>query len=96
MSRKPRCTLAVLCLMAALLLILPAPSQAAGLFDWSPLPGLFAHAWSWLQNLGLLHESPTPVQEKQGSMGDPDGAKPPPAPPSATNSDQGSMGDPDG
>lgn len=103
MSQRNRRVLAALGLAAALCLILPAPSRAAGLWE-VPVMGFTARVWSWLEGRGLTGRPgarpPAAVWEKEGSMIDPDGRPTPGTtstpPPGSATSDQGSMIDPDG
>ena len=81
-------------------LTLPAPSQAAGLWDPAASAGLTARVWSWLEDLGLVPRQPAaasrrPVSrwQKQGSMVDPNGTV---LPAGTTPTDQGSGIDPNG
>lgn len=102
MSLRFRRAAAALCLGAALFLLLPVPSHAAGFGPGSLT--VAARVWSWLESLGIVHQPASPRKpvgrgEKQGGMIDPDGrTSPGPAPtaPSSATSDQGSMIDPDG
>jgi hypothetical protein len=79
MSQRNRRALAALGLTAALLLGLPVPSRAAGLWEVSA-QGLTARAWAWLESLGLpgwqaaaAPHRPAAVREKEGPAIDPDG-----------------------
>lgn len=78
MFSRNRRWLAAAGLMAALLLAVPAPTLAAGL--WPPatdMPGLVVLAWSWLESRVAFRWAPRPttvVWEKEGVMIDPDGA----------------------
>ncbi len=86
MSPRIRRSLAAGLLVAALPLALPAPSQAAGL--WEPAPTAWvSRAWSWLESLGLVPGKPAPAprrsaaqREKSGLVapGDPSTALEPP------------------
>lgn len=99
---RSRRAVAALSLAAALFLVLPAPSQAAGL--WETPSVVVSRVWSWMESLGFV--KPTRLQRvaapwaKEGSMIDPDGQTVPrttsTAPPASATSDQGSMIDPDG
>ena len=84
MSQRNQRWLAASALAAALLLAIPAPAPAAGL--WSPAaeaPRLLARAWGWWENARILPR-PAVVWEKEGSAIDPDGApRPQSAPPAA-------------
>ena len=98
MSQKARRVFTLAALVFALSVVLPAPSQAAGLRGWQP-PDLVGRVWSWLADLGLIsrHEAkPAGRWEKEGSGINPDGSPKSPTPQPTTNSDQGSMIDPDG
>jgi len=78
MSQRNRRALAALGLTAALLLALPVPSRAAGLWE-VPALGFTARAWAWLESLGLpgrqaaAPHRPAAAWEKEGSAIDPDG-----------------------
>lgn len=96
---RSRRAVATLGLVAVLFLILPTPSQAAGLWETPVITRL----WSWMESLGIVKpptrsRKPTARWEKQGSAIDPDGRTipGPPAPPASATSDQGSAIDPDG
>lgn len=73
MSQRIRRSLAV-GLLTALSLALPAPSQAAGLWDPAAPTVWMARAWSWLESLGLVSGKPAPeprrsaVQQKSGPV----------------------------
>src|SRR5215210_8911502 len=99
MSHRLRRSLAAMGMAAALLLALPAPSQAAGFWAAPAAAGLTARVWSWLESLGLAPRQPAaasrrPVSrwEKQGNMIDPNGVPLP----AGTTPDQGSGIDPNG
>ena len=100
MFQRIRRSLAMIGLLTAFFLALPAPSQAAPLWGPAASAGIAVRVWSWLESLGL---APRPAAasrrhasqwEKQGNMIDPNGL--PINPPAATNSDQGSGIDPNG
>lgn len=102
MSRfRSRRAVATLSLVAALFLILPTPSQAAGLWE-TPV---ITRAWSWLESLGIVKSAarsrkPAAIWAKEGSMIDPNGltipGTTPAAPPASALSEEGSAIDPDG
>lgn len=92
MSQRNRRWLAVAGLMAALVLTVPAPSQAL-VWPGSEMASLVGRAWSWLEGMGIVRRAPMarrPAIGKQGSMIDPDG-KPTtnilPTPPGASDPD---------
>ena len=98
---QSRRAVAALSLAAALFLVLPAPSQAAGL--WETPSVAVSRVWFWMESLGIVKpvaRRPTALREKQGSMIDPDGrtvpGTTPAVPPASATSDQGSAIDPDG
>ena len=101
MSKKNRRALAIVAVVSALTLALPAPSQAADLWDWQPAK-VAAQVWSWLEGLGLIPqpEKPSGGLQKEGSMVEPDGrtthGSSSTTTPASTNGDEGSMVDPDG
>src|SRR5688500_6750134 len=95
---RSRRAVAALSLAAALFLILPAPSQAAG--HWVN-PSVVSRVWSWMESLGFV--KPAAARRaapwaKEGSMIDPDGqtvpGTTPTAPPASALSEQGSAIDP--
>jgi hypothetical protein len=100
---QSRRAMAALSLAATLFLILPAPSQAAGL--WAT-PSIFvSRVWLWMESLGIVELAapslkPVAQWEKQGSAIDPDGrtvtGTTPVAPPASATSDEGSAIDPNG
>lgn len=98
MSHRIRRTLAVAGLLAALVLVLPSPSHAVGLWDPAATAVLSSRIWSWLEGLGLTPHQPVAARrpgarlEKGGPGIDPNGTTTPPA----TSSDQGSGIDPNG
>jgi hypothetical protein len=99
---RSRRAVAALSLAAALFLVLPAPSQAAGL--WETPSVVISLVWSWMESLGFV--KPARLRRmaapwaKEGSAIDPDGRTVPgtipTAPPASATSDQGSAIDPDG
>lgn len=98
---RSRRAVAALSLAAALFLVLPAPSQAVGLWETSVV---VSRAWSWVESLGIvkparLRRTAAPWA-KEGSAIDPDGRTIPGttsvAPPASATSNQDSMIDPDG
>lgn len=100
---QSRRAVATLSLAAALFLVLPAPSQAAGL--WTAPSEVISRVWSWMEGLGIVKPAVpsrrmAAQREKQGGMIDPDGrttpGTTPVAPPTSATSDQGGMIDPDG
>lgn len=102
MSQRIRRSLAV-GLLAALSLALPAPSQAAGLWNPAAPTVWMSRAWSWLESLGLVSGKPATAprrsaahREKTGLVdpGDPSTTTQPPS--SGTGGDQGSGIDPNG
>jgi hypothetical protein len=102
MSQRNRRVLAALSLTAALLLALPMPARAMGLWE-IPSVGLTARVWSWLEKLGIGGKGtetgrPAARWEKEGSAIDPDGRPHPgvPTPPASATSDAGITVDPDG
>ena len=99
MSQRNRRVLAALGLTAALLMALPMPAHALGLWE-IPSVGLTARVWSWLERVGMVGKGtaerrPAVVWEKEGSAINPDGRTTPNSttPPASTNS---GMIDPDG
>jgi len=102
MFQRIRRSLAMIGLLTAFFLALPAPSQAAPLWGPAASAGIAVRVWSWLESLGLAprpaatSRRPASRWEKQGSMIDPNGLLPTTPPPSATSSDQGSGIDPNG
>jgi|SRR5262245_8033231 len=101
MSHEIRRILAVVAVLSAFTLALPAPAHAATLGPWQPA-SLVSRFWSWLQELGLVPQTERPAGslEKEGSMLDPDGHTTPGTSstptPTSSSSDEGSMLDPDG
>jgi len=98
MSQRNRRVLAALGLTAALLMALPMPAHALGLWE-IPSVGLTARVWAWLERLGMgdkgTERRPAVRWEKQGGMIDPDGRTTPlPTPPASATS--GGDTDPDG
>jgi hypothetical protein len=99
MFQRIRRSLAMIGLLTAFFLALPAPSQAAALWEPAASAGIAVRVWSWLESLGLApRPAATPRRpasrwEKQGSMIDPNGL---PTYPPAANSEQGSGIDPNG
>jgi hypothetical protein len=99
MFQRIRRSLAMIGLLTAFFLALPAPSQAAALWEPAVSAGIAVRVWSWLESLGLAprpaatSRRPSSRWEKQGSMIDPNGL---PTYPPATNSEQGSGIDPNG
>ena len=98
---RSRRAAAALSLAAALFLVLPAPSQAAGL--WEIPSAVVSRVWSWMESLGIVKPAvparrPVARWEKQGSMIDPDGqtvpGTAPTAPPASATSEEGSTIDP--
>jgi hypothetical protein len=100
MSQHVRRVVAALGLMAALLLAAPPPSQAAGLWDPPPLPGV-ARAWAWLESLWpgvppTVSAPQRPVRaEKPGAAAGLTSLAAA-APPPAGTADEGSAIDPNG
>ena len=100
MSQRIRRSLAV-GLLAAFSLALPAPSQAAGLWDPAAPTVWMARAWSWLEGLGIVpHPAPrrpSAQREKTGlaAPGGPSTVLQPP-PPGPGGPYQGSGIDPNG
>jgi hypothetical protein len=100
MFQRIRRSLAMIGLLTAFFLALPAPSQAAALWEPAASAGIAVRVWSWLESLGLAprpaatSRRPASRWEKQGSMIDPNGLLT--NPPVVTNSDQGSGIDPNG
>jgi hypothetical protein len=100
MFQRIRRSLAMIGLLTAFFLALPAPSQAATLWEPAASAGIAVRVWSWLESLGLAPRPAAPPRrpasrwEKQGSMIDPNGT--PTHPAATTNSDQGSGIDPNG
>jgi len=99
MSHRIRRTLAVASLLAALVLMVPSTSHAAGLWNPATPDVVASRIWSWLEGLvGLSPQKPVPARrpaarlEKAGPGVDPNGTTTPPA----TSSDQGSGIDPNG
>ena len=96
MSQSIRRVLALTGLVAALLLSIPAPSQAAGLRGQVPASGFVTRAWSWLER--LLASSGPAASTQQPAIHQKDVPvfpPPPPIPPTSTTG-SGSMIDPDG
>jgi hypothetical protein len=91
MSQSIRRVLAVTGLVAALLLSIPAPSQAMGLRGQVPA-SFTTRAWSWLES--LLASSLPAASTHRPAMQQKDSPFPPTNPTSTTG--QGSMIDPDG
>lgn len=93
MSRQIRRGLALAALVAALLMVAPGPSWAAGR---GTAPSLWQKAWSWISKHWPTLSAP--VGEKEGSMIGPDGKPlPPPTPGNATAAgEEGSTISPDG
>jgi hypothetical protein len=100
MSQRNRRVLAALGLTAALLMVLPMPARALGLWE-IPSVGLTARVWVWLEKLGIggktaeTERRPVARWEKEGSAINPDGRTTPNSttPPASTAS---GMMDPDG
>lgn len=95
---RSRRAVAALGLAAALFLVLPAPSQAAGFWE---TPSVVSRFWSWMESLGIVKPAgPVAQSAKQGSAIDPDGrtvpGSTPTAPPASALSEEGSGIDPDG
>jgi hypothetical protein len=90
MSQQSRRAVAALGLMAALLLVAPPPSRAAGLWELPAVPGI-ARAWAWLEGLW----PGTPLEEKQESTASLTSPATPIPPPTGTT-DEGSAIDPNG
>jgi hypothetical protein len=83
MSQRNRRVLAALGLLAVLLLAVPAPAQAVGLWDERAAISVVARIWSWLEGRGLPGRASEPAPhrpEKSGTMNDPNGAPIPPPP----------------
>lgn len=103
MSQRIRRSLAV-GLLAAFSLALPAPSQAAGLWDPAAPSVWMARAWSWLEGLGVVPRvmaaprRPAAQREKSGLVapGGPSTTTQPPPPPGTGGPYQGSGIDPNG
>ncbi len=95
MSQSIRRVLAVTGLVAALLLSIPAPSQAAGLRGQIPASGFVTRAWSWLESLLATSGTAASTQRQAVQQKDYPFPPPPPVPPSGTTG-SGSMIDPDG
>ena len=99
MSKKNRRALAIVAVVSALTLALPAPSQAADLWDWQPAK-VAAQVWSWLEGLGLIPqpEKPSGGLQKEGSMVEPNGQPHSGSSPSTpqASTDEGSMVEPNG
>ena len=100
---QSRRAVAALSLAAALFLVLPAPSQAAGL--WETPSVVVSRVWSWMESLGIVKpvvptRRPAAPRAKEGSMIDPNGrtvpGTTPAAPPASATSDQREGMDPDG
>ena len=100
---RSRRAAAALSLAAALFLVLPAPSQAARL--WETPSAVVSRVWSWMESLGIVKPAapsrrPAAPWAKEGSAIDPNGQTIPgttPTDPTASaTSDEGSMIDPDG
>jgi hypothetical protein len=85
MSQRNRIVLAAIALVAALALVTPAPSYAAGLPWTLPAVDRLERAWDWLARFLAGDRSRTQVrQEKEGGMVNPDGTTShlaPPTPP---------------
>jgi hypothetical protein len=100
---RSRRAVAVLGLAAALFLVLPAPSQAAGL--WETPSVVVSRVWAWMESLMLVKPT-APLRRmaapwaKEGSAIDPNGRTVPgttsTAPPASALSEEGSAIDPDG
>lgn len=101
---RSRRAVAAFTLAAALFLVLPAPSQAAGL--WVSPSVTVSRVWSWLESLGIFKPA-APARRmaapwaKEGSMIDPNGGRTVPGttsttPPASALSEEGSAIDPDG
>ena len=99
MSQHLRRALAALGLMAVLLFVAPAPSQAAGLREIPVrVPGIAARVWTWLEGWlppPILWGDASARKTKQGSALDPNGSTTT-SPTSGSTSDQGSALDPNG
>ena len=98
MSQHARRVLAALGLAAALLLLGPAPSRAAGLREVSgAVPEIAARVRTWLEGWLPASRRAAGSVIKQGSGVDPNGTLPPSTPPaSGSTSNQGSGVDPNG
>ena len=94
MSQHARRVLAALGLMAALLLVAPPPSRAAGLRELPSVAGFAARAWTWLEN--LLPNRPAARGEKASAATAAGTLTSPPTPPPTGTSDEGSAVDPNG
>lgn len=99
---RSRRAVAALSLAAALFLVLPAPSQAVGL--WETPSVVVSRVWSWMESLGIVKPAARPRRlaapwAKEGGMIDPDGrtvpGTTPVAPPDSALSDEGSAIGPD-
>jgi hypothetical protein len=93
MSQSIRRVLAVTGLVAALLLSVPAPSQAAGLRGQAPAADLMTRAWSWVESLlgSSRPAASTPqrtIQQKNAPQTS--------GPPLTSTTGSGSAMDPDG
>lgn len=99
MSQRIRRSLAV-GLLAALSLALPAPSQAAGLWDPAAPAAWMSRAWSWLE--GLVAGKPAAAPRRSAAQREKAGLVDPRTPSTLTESDpstgpyQGSGIDPNG
>lgn len=100
---RSRRAVAALSLAAALFLALPAPSQAAGI--WETPSVVVSRVWSWMESLGFVKPAAAPRRtaapgRKEGSAIDPNGrtvpGTTPAAPPASALSEEGSAIDPDG
>ena len=101
MFQRIRRSLAMIGLLTAFFLALPAPSQAAALWEPAASAGIAVRVWSWLESLGLAPRlaatSRRPAsqweKDKQGPMIDPNGL---PTYPPTVVTDSGSGIDPNG
>lgn len=94
MSQSIRRVLAVTGLVAALLLSVPAPSQAAGLRGRASAADLVTRAWSWVES--LLGSSRPAASSRQLTMQRKDAPPTNPLPPPGSTTGSGSAMDPDG
>jgi hypothetical protein len=95
MSQRNRIVLAAVALVAALALVTPAPSRAAGL-PWNlPAVDRLERAWDRLARFlaGGVSRATVTMREKEGGVIDPNGGKAGVSPPAPTaSSPQASVG----
>jgi hypothetical protein len=99
MSQRNRIVLAAVALAAALCVIAPAPSHAAGLQTWRvPGVGVWERTWDWLTRLlpSGTSQQPATRQEKEGGMINPNGGTSGATAPPGTYSDEGGAINPNG